>query len=59
MILRIELHEKEAAAFAEFLKRAGFEDYQKNATNKEEVYDMLEAGEKIRAGLSEAGFSPK
>lgn len=54
-----ELSEQEALDYAQFLKRVGFSDYRNNAIDQDEAYRMLEAGEKIRSALSEAGYSPR
>ncbi|WP_346840143.1 hypothetical protein [Microbulbifer sp. SAOS-129_SWC] len=49
----------EALAFLKFLKRAGHSDYKKFADTRggdAEVYEMLYAGEKIRAEIAATGF---
>lgn len=55
----VELTEDQAQAYAQFLKRVGFSDYMGSAVDKDEAYLMVSAGEKIRAGLASAGFSPR
>ena len=59
MTFTVELPEDEAEAYAQFLKRVGVSDYQTNAANEEEAYQMQSAGEKIRVALAEAGFNPR
>lgn len=54
-----ELSEQEALDYAQFLKRVGFSDYRNNAIDQDEAYRMLASGEKIRAALAEAGYSPR
>ncbi len=55
----VELTEDQALAYAQFLKRVGFSDYMGCAADKDEAYRMVSAGDKIRAGLSSAGFAPR
>lgn len=54
-----ELTDAEAWAFAQFLKRAGWSDYKANAVDDDEARVMLEAGEKLRRALGEAGYAPR
>lgn len=54
-----ELTEEEAEDLAQFLKRAGLDDYRSKAVNQTEAYRMQEVGEKIRKILAEQGFSPR
>ena len=56
--ITVELTEQEALAYAQFLKRVGFYDYKQNAVDDNETYQMVYAGEKIRAALAEEGYSP-
>jgi hypothetical protein len=55
----VELTEEEAEDLAQFLKRAGLQDYRNNAVDQNEAYRMLGVGEKIRKILAEQGFSPR
>lgn len=57
--LRVNLTKTEALALAQFLKRAGHSDYARCAADKEEAYQMLYAGEKMREALADAGFAPR
>lgn len=59
IIITVSLTPKEALAFAQFLKRVGYNNYYENAVSEEETYTMIEAGEKIRNELSKAGFAPR
>lgn len=59
MMIEIELPEKLAWAFAEFLKRAGHSDYRALAANEQEAFDMPDAGEKLRVTLAEKGVAPR
>jgi hypothetical protein len=54
-----ELTPAEAMAYAQFLKRVGWRDYRTNAVNDDEAYEMVNAGEKIRAALADAGYAPR
>jgi hypothetical protein len=53
------LTDSQALALAQFLKRVGLEDYKGLAADTDEAYAMLDAGEKVRAALIEAGFAPR
>ena len=55
----VELTQREAWAFAQFVKRAGFTDYQANAENEDETYLMRDAGEKVRRALADIGIAPR
>lgn len=59
MRIEIELTEAQAWAIAQFLKRAGLDDYRKLAVDREEAYTMLDAGEAIRRTLAEQGYAPR
>jgi len=58
-ILITTLTNDQALAFANFLKRAGFDDYYRRAFSEHEAYLMLEASEIIRGELKHAGFDPR
>lgn len=51
--------DSQAQAYAQFLKRVGFSDYMRNAADSAEAYTMIEAGERIRRALAEAGYAPR
>ena len=59
MSIRVELPDTQAWAFAEFLKRAGYSDYRTLAASEQQAYEMLEAGEKVRAAFAEKGVEPR
>ena len=53
------LSDIEAQAFAQFLKRACFSDYERHAASQSEAYTMIGAGETIRAALRDKGYAPR
>ncbi|MFZ6675433.1 DUF7706 family protein [Undibacterium sp. Xuan67W] len=55
----VDLPNDLAWAFAEFLKRAGYDDYRQRAASEQEAYDMQNAAEKIRVALAEQGYAPR
>lgn len=57
--LSVTLTTAEAWEFAQFLKRAGYENYRVCATSQDEAYLMINAGSRIRKSLAEKGFSPR
>jgi hypothetical protein len=57
--ITLYLSDEQAWAFAQFLKRAGLDDYRKLAVDQDEAYVMLDAGEKVRAHLGLAWFAPR
>lgn len=57
--INVELDERQALAFAQFLKRVTFNDYRSCAVDNDETYTMIDAGEKIRDALAEQGFAPR
>jgi hypothetical protein len=59
MIVQVELPDGLAWALAEFLKRAGYRDYRDLAADEQEAWDMLEAGERLRAALADKGIAPR
>ncbi|OGT04885.1 MAG: hypothetical protein A2Z65_12975 [Gallionellales bacterium RIFCSPLOWO2_02_58_13] len=59
MIMEVALPNDQAWAFAEFLKRAGYNDYRQLATSDDEAYAMQDAAEKVRAALAEKGIAPR
>jgi hypothetical protein len=56
--INVELTEREALSFAQFLKRLVFNDYRSNAVDDDEAYAMLSAGEEIRDALAKQGVAP-
>jgi hypothetical protein len=59
VIITVEMTKDEAYAYAQFLKRVCLSDYQIRAVDKDEAYEMMVAGEKIRRALAEKGFAPR
>lgn len=57
--VQVELTTDEAWDYAQFLKRVGFSDYMGNAQDRNEAFRMMAVGEKFRAALADAGFSPR
>lgn len=57
--IQMELPDYPAWAFAEFLKRVGYRDYRPLAASDQEVYDMQDAGERLRATFAEKGIAPR
>ena len=57
--IRVVLTDPQAWEFAQFLKRACFSDYRDHATSDEEAYQMINAGERIREALAQAGYAPR
>ena len=51
----------EAEATAQFYKRAGYEDYHRNANHYHtgEMENMMSGGSKIQDALNRAGFNPR
>jgi len=59
MIVQVEWTDGQAWALAEFLKRVGYRDYRELAVDDQEAWDMLEAGERLRAALADKGMAPR
>ena len=61
LIIRGELPPGEAAAFAQFLKRARLDDYQAKCPphDRGEAERMEAAGERLRQALVAAGIDPR
>ncbi len=57
--ITVTLTDEQAWEFAQFLKRVCFSDYRDHATSDEEAYHMVNAGERIRRVLAEAGYAPR
>ena len=51
--MTVSLTDKEAEAFAEFLKRASFMSYKNHSTSDEEAYLMQSAGDEIKEVLAQ------
>lgn len=59
--ITVELTDREAWEFAQFLKRVGHSDYKAlcEPYNDDGPYRMIDAGEKIRAALAGQGYAPR
>ena len=57
--ITLDLAPHEALALAQFLKRVGLDDYRRLAVDVDEAWDMLSAGERLRAALAAAGYAPR
>ena len=57
--IKVTLTDVEAWEFAQFLKRVCYSDYRQHATSQAEAYRMVEAGERIREALADAGYAPR
>lgn len=57
--LNLDLAPAEALALAQFLKRVGVDDYRRLAVDRDEAWQMLDAGERVRAALAAAGYAPR
>jgi hypothetical protein len=57
--IQVTLTDDEAWQFAQFLKRVCYSDYRAHATSEAEAYRMVEAGERIREALADAGYAPR
>jgi hypothetical protein len=59
VIIEVALPDDLALALAEFLKRVGYNDYLELAVDKEQAYEMVDAGEMVRAALADKGYAPR
>lgn len=59
--ITVELTDREAWEFAQFLKRVGHSDYRAlcEPYNEDGPDHMIAAGEKIRAALAKEGYAPR
>ena len=57
--LKIELNEELANAPAQFVKRVRFSEMRSNAVDDFEAYLIRDALDRVRNGLTNAGFSPR
>ena len=57
--LTVELTEAQARDLAQFLKRVGFSEFERNARDEDEAYAMQEAAGVVRRALAEAGYEPR
>lgn len=59
VMFTVELSAAEAWAYAQFLKRVGFREYQVNSEGEEQTYLMRDAGFKVQKALAEVGYAPR
>lgn len=59
VIIEVELPDELALALAQFLKRVGYNDYRELAVDQQQAYEMIDAGEKVRAALADKGYAPR
>jgi hypothetical protein len=59
VIIEVELPDDLALALAQFLKRVGYNDYRELAVDQQQAYEMVDAGEKVRAALADKGYAPR
>ncbi|KQV53624.1 MULTISPECIES: hypothetical protein [unclassified Duganella] len=59
VIIEVELPDDQALALAQFLKRVGYNDYRELAVDQQQAYEMVDAGEKVRAALADKGYAPR
>lgn len=57
--IQVILTEPQAWELAQFLKRVYYSDYRQHATGEEAAYQMVNAGERIREALAQAGYAPR
>jgi hypothetical protein len=57
--IRLSLPEDEAEALAQFCKRAIFDDFRTRAATEAEAYQMIDAINRLRLALADAGFAPR
>jgi hypothetical protein len=57
--IAFDLPPAQALALAQFLKRVGLDDYRRLAVDADEAWDMLDAGERLRAALAAVGYAPR
>ena len=53
------LTDEQAWNLAQFLKRVCFSDFRNNAQDDDEAYSMIDAAERVRRALADAGYDPR
>lgn len=53
------LTDEQAWNLAQFLKRVCFSDFRNNAQDEAEAYSMIDAAERVRRALADAGYDPR
>jgi phosphoribosylformylglycinamidine (FGAM) synthase PurS component len=59
MVIDIEIHDSQAEALSQVLKRIGFSEIRKLSTDDNEAYSAQYALEQIRQSLAEQGYNPR
>ena len=59
MNFQVELSDRQAWAIAQWLKRAGFNQWRALAASDEEAWAMLDAAQQLRDELSLQGYEPR
>lgn len=58
-LVKVELSADQAEALAQFCKRVSFSDLKALSSGESEAYEMLDAIDRLRASLAEAGYNPR
>ena len=59
VIVTVELDAAQAWALAQLVKRIGWADCRSLAEDEEQTRLMIQATERVRAALAEAGYAPR
>lgn len=59
VIVKVELNGAQAWALAQLLKRIGWSDCRPLAEDEEQASLMIQAAERVRRALAEAGYAPR
>jgi hypothetical protein len=59
VIVTIEFDAEQAWALAQLVKRIGWADCRSLAEDDEQTRQMIQATERVRAALAEAGYAPR
>lgn len=57
--LSVSLTEVDALALAQFMKRVGWSDWRRNASDDVEAGEMRSACAQVQSGLAQVGFAPR
>ncbi len=57
--MQIELNAEQAWALAQLLKRIGWSDCKNLAEDEEQTRLMIEAAQRVREALAQAGYAPR
>ena len=59
VVVHVELNAEQAWALAQLVKRIGWADCRSLAEDEEQTRLMIEACERVRAALAQAGYAPR